>query len=138
MKTSRHFPAGMHPDIRRQQIVQNKREFIRRNSAVRIKMDHLPQRVHPRVGTGGAGDGDRMAAGFFQGFLQHLLDRQTGDLALPAGVTGSVIFHSQENTLHSSTPSSTTRAISSSMAPRARPSFRVSFSTRMRVRPSPP
>ena len=74
MKISRHFPAGVHPDIRRQQIVQHKRKFIRGNGIVRIKVDHLPQRVHPRVGAGSAGDCDRMAAGLFQRFLQDLLD----------------------------------------------------------------
>ena len=72
-----------------------------------------------------------------------LLNCDAVNLALPSGVGSPIIFNSQEDSLQNNTPfrkipSSTMRAIRSITIPSAIQSFRVVFSTRRRVRPSPP
>ena len=49
--------------------------------------------MHPGVRAAGAGDGHWRAGGPGEGFLQHLLHRQAVELALPARVSGAVVFH---------------------------------------------
>ena len=106
-------------------------------------MHHLHTCMDAGIRSGRTGDGDRMGTGGRERFFQNLLDSETVDLALPAGIGGTVIFHRKENSLQNSTPfrkipSSTMRAISSRRISKASQSFFVVFRTRSLVRPSPP
>ena len=138
MEICRHLPAILYPDIRRKHSIQHKGIFIRGNRTVCIKMNLLIQCVNTGIRTGRTGHGNRMTAGRRKRLLQYLLDSQTVDLALPAGISGAVIFHCQQDPFQRKIPSSMISARSAAIAPQAIQSFRVSFRTRRRVRPSPP
>ena len=87
------FTGSLDPDIRWQQIVEHKGILIRRNAAGGIEMHHLHTCMDAGIRSGRTGDGDRMGAGGRERFLQNLLDSETVDLALPASIGGTVIFH---------------------------------------------
>ena len=66
-------------------------------------MHHLHAGMDASIRSGRTGDGDRMPACTGERLLQNLLDSQTIDLALPAGVSGSVIFNGEaigDNVIH--------------------------------------
>ena len=149
MEALRHLTAGMDTYIPGQHGIEHKGVFLRRNPALRIKVDSLPQGVNC-ICPGGAGDDDAFLRGFLQCFLQYLLYSQTVDLPLPAGIIRAVIFDGQQDAFHANSPFSAfqtgsvrwlsvrTSRISNAIPAAAYQSFFVIFSTRSRVRFSPP
>src|SRR6185312_5561835 len=65
-----------------------------------VEMRDLPAGVDARVGPAGADEAHRLGRHLAQGPLGKHLDRLRRGLALPAGVTGTVVLESDRNTRH--------------------------------------
>ena len=71
-------------------------------------MRDLHQRVNARIGASGAHDANRLHGKPAQGFFQLVLDGVTGQLALPALISPTVVADSECNS-HSCTAASSAR-----------------------------
>ena len=128
----------MDADVPRKHGVQHKGVLFRGNGAFRVKVKRLSTCVNARVRAAGSGNGDGFSRGTGEGFFQHLLHGKCVQLPLPARIVRAVVFHGAEDAPHTRYPSSTIRPTNAAMMRQAYRSLLVNFSTRRRVRPSPP
>ena len=79
-------------DIGRKQAVHGLQKLVQFHGRIRLKMSHLPFRMHPGIGSARADHPDLFSGDFVQFALQNPLDTHLIDLELPAVVAGAFVF----------------------------------------------
>ena len=88
----RNLLGALNPDIRRQLLVEHKRQLFRGDGGLRIEMRALPQGMHAGIRPPGADDAPLLARGPEKRGLQLSLDGGTVFLHLPARIVCALVF----------------------------------------------